>query len=142
MRCSKFEQLFLTSLDGEIDPKNRAAMQQHQVKCSRCAAIAQDYILLNKQLNTVIQTEEESPPWLQHRILDAVRTHDSRRKVVKRWWNLQAVPVSMAVLASLYMGVLVGRTAFSTVTNSAVEQEYVSMDYSSILYYETGDSNE
>ncbi len=71
-----------------------------------------------------------------------IQTHESNRKVYRRTWRLQAIPVTMAWLASIYMGVLVGNVTFMPETEATVSTEYVTLDASSILYYESGESNE
>lgn len=140
MRCSKAEKLIILKLDNELNVALASKLEKHLTGCSRCKALATEYSLLQSKLNSIEPVE--FPSWVHHRILDSVKTHESSRQGYRRKWRLQAIPVTMAVLASIYMGVLIGNVTFMPETKDEAFTEYVTLDASSILYYDSGETHE
>lgn len=134
MRCYTAKKLIDLWLDKELDESRSSALIQHLQKCPSCNAIAEK----SRKINTMLSSDEnpEFPSWIHNRIVDQARMHESTRKTLKRRYNLQTIPVSMAVLMSLYVGLLVGAKTFETVNtdNSSTQStEYVVFGENSLI---------
>lgn len=121
MRCTRFRHKTDKLLDGALDTQAAARLQVHLEKCNACRQYYQEGLKLKELL--LAQPNSEFPTWLHHRILDQCRAHETRRSVYQKRLRFQLVPAVLAVMVSLFLGSLVGKTAFETQYQSTQETE-------------------
>ncbi|MBM4403742.1 MAG: zf-HC2 domain-containing protein [Candidatus Cloacimonetes bacterium] len=106
MRCSKVRKLLTPYLDQELSGGMRPRLEKHLQSCGSCSQYTQQL----KAVDAILQREDvaEMPGWLQERIIGQIKTHEPQRQSIRRRWKLLLVPITLALLLSLYTGTLVG----------------------------------
>lgn len=134
MRCYKARKLIYLRLDNELDSTRSNMLDKHLSICPSCAANYQKAQKLDSMLK--ISPEAQLPDWIHHRILAATHVHDRKRSIIRRRNSLQAIPVTIAVMMSLYVGMLVGVNTFNKDTSASTTVEYVSFGDNTLLSFE------
>lgn len=111
MRCRKAKRLIELQLDNELGTDR--ALDLHLQDCAACQAYREDGIRLRQILSA--EPQPETPDWIQHRIMDQISAHESRRVRFSRARGFQAIPALAAVALSLILGVAIGKTAYPKV---------------------------
>lgn len=134
MRCKTARRMIDLSLGSELG--HNSLLAQHLELCPKCRARFTQNQKLDQMLSVELPTE--FPSWIHNRIMDSVRSHDPIRKSLKRRWNLQAVPATMAVMLSLYVGILVGVKTFTPEQELTTQEiEYVTYGENSLIAFDT-----
>jgi len=121
MSCSKYRQLIVPWLDGELSPEQHQRLQAWldncatARQCTRCQTEIADYRNLHQTLHQLPQTD--LPDWIHHRIMDKARSPIIAKDVSRRhFW--QTIPVAAAIMLSLYVGSLVSLKTFNHSTQT------------------------
>ncbi len=141
MRCKNARRLIDLALDKV--PDQNSLLKQHLELCPKCKALYLHNQLMDQMLR--VESSPELPEWIHNRIMDSVITHEPKRMTYRRRWSLQAVPAGMAVLLSLYVGILVGIKTFVPVQETTTQEiEYVTYGENTLIAFDTtnGDYNE
>jgi len=137
MRCYQVKRLIDQRIDNEVPEPLRTRLDAHLKQCPQCQALYHQASELNRMLQ--VSTEVELPSWIHHRILDSCYKPSKQRETIRRRQRLQAIPVSLAVAASLYIGILLGVQTFTPQeTQSIVSSEYVDFGENTLFAYENG----
>jgi len=153
MTCSKYRKQLVPWLDGELSPEQAKELQAWfdscgQVRqCTDCRELINQYQDINEAFKKSLRSE--FPAFLHHRIMDTVKNRKAyyHKQAVRRRW--QAIPATIAIALSFYLGSLVGFQTFSTqtttsTTTTARSTELSSFGENSLVsnLYTTGDQDE
>ncbi|MDZ4120868.1 MAG: zf-HC2 domain-containing protein [Candidatus Cloacimonadaceae bacterium] len=138
MRCFTARKQIDLLLDNELDARRSADLKLHLPKCPQCSA----YLAQGEKLSQILtqSPDPEFPSWVHHQILDRVKIQENTRKTFRHRLELQAIPVSMAIVLSVYFGIQVGVKTFSSpdiTTSETTETEYVVFGENSLIAYDT-----
>ena len=122
MTCRKFRKYLLPWLDGELKPEQATEMKvwfdscEEVRHCSVCRKLTEEYRSFHRAFQSIPQTE--FPAFLHHKILSEIQSREKiyTRKAVRIRW--QAIPATIAVILSLYVGSLIGIRTFNTQTET------------------------
>ena len=113
MRCEQAKILLSQELDGELDVKERAALEQHLSGCPECQRIRQAYRSIDAEIAGL---EIEPPASLEHSILDKIHNEPIPVRPRRRpMWGVGTAAAAAAVLAL----VIFGRTGLLQNTKNA-----------------------
>ena len=70
MRCIDFQELISAELDGELDPREAAALEAHLTNCTACSQVREEYRVNQLLLHAMTPLEAPAESW--SRILQAV----------------------------------------------------------------------
>jgi anti-sigma factor RsiW len=105
-------------MDGELKPEQANELQswmdecEKVRRCSDCRKLIDEHRSFHRLYNVL--PRQEFPAFLHHRIMDQIKNGEPvrhRHEVRIRW---QTVPVTLAILLSLYAGSLIGIRTFSS----------------------------
>jgi predicted anti-sigma-YlaC factor YlaD len=113
MRCRTAQRQIELKLDHELKQSHAHALDLHLAQCPRCRA----YQARAAQLQLILRNDPktEFPSWLHHRIMDQAAAHNRKRILYKHSFRLQTIPALLAVIFSLSLGVMIGKTAYRKV---------------------------
>ena len=145
MTCSKYRKQLVPWLDGELKPDRAQELKAwfegcaELRHCTECRKLINEYKALHSSLQN--SPYPEFPAFLHHRIMDKVKSNQVvyRKKAIRTRW--QTVPVTIAIMLSLYFGSLIGAQTFNTQqTASADTTEQNSFGENSLIssFYDTG----
>lgn len=143
MRCAKVRKLMIPYQDKELAGGLTLRLKEHLCQCGSCRKYAQDL----RKLDSLLESQEnpQMPQWLYERIMHQVKTHEPQRQSFRRRWKLQTVPITLALLLSLYAGTLIGVKTFTIgPIETATETESIAYGETSLygLAYLNGDHHE
>ncbi len=143
MRCRKVNDLLIPYLDKELSGDAVLRLEKHLQTCVSCRVRLSEY----RKLDTMLKVGEtiEMPDWMRERIRHQVRMHDPQRRAFRRRWNLQTVPITLALLLSIYIGTLIGIKTFTVAaTEPAGDPEIIAYGETTIfdLAYTNGENHE
>lgn len=111
MDCIKCKDLILTDyIDGQMQPKAKAALEAHIAQCADCAALAKEAGQLLSVPFAQAQ-RQEVPPYLWHRIKTSVERQAYAPAAPTVWERLRgamALPRLAPALATFVLVALVG----------------------------------
>jgi hypothetical protein len=126
MNCSRFETLLSEYLDGLLDPRVRAAMDQHLESCSECPLVLTEVAELRDQLRDfpeVIVSES-----LVDRILE--KTSGLRKKF--SFWQDLVLPTLSPFMSQRFAFATVMMFVFISFTVNLVGPEFSALSYSNL----------
>ncbi len=135
MRCFTAKRLIDPWLDKELKESRVNALLEHLKKCPGCSQEAQQSQRMNQLLRT--DFDPELPAWVHNRILADVRSHETKRRTYNYRYRLQAIPASLAVLLSLYIGMQIGISTFGTNQTTEAQTEYVTFGENTLFAIDT-----
>ncbi len=106
LSCEKCLEYFSLSLDGELPPTERRAMQEHVDACPECRATCQQLL----QMEYTLQEMEETPapPELIPRVMEKIQTEKARPPISLRrrvlWRGVAGLAACAVLCVGLYYG--------------------------------------
>jgi hypothetical protein len=146
MTCSKYRKQLVPWLDNELKPEKanelKVWFESCEVvrQCTRCRKLIAEYKALQNVLDNT--PKKEFPAFLHYRIIDKVNSNQAiyRRRVIRTRW--QAIPATIAILLSLYLGSLIGVQTFNpqqtTTASNTIEQSSFGENSLMSSFYDTG----
>ena len=137
MRCKEYRNLLDQLVDGALDSITTAALEEHLEFCIKCRNYHQASMRLHELMNQPL------PPFPQHihyQVLELCKEHDAKRVRLQKRARLQLVPATLAIMLSLFIGSLVGKTIFTPLPGTAPESvptEELSFGDVTLVDYET-----
>lgn len=71
MRCIDFRELISAELDGELEPREAAALEAHLAQCATCRQVREDFSVNRLLLHAMAPVEAPADSW--SRVLQVVR---------------------------------------------------------------------
>ncbi len=106
MKCGRFEDLIISSIDGRLDLRSERLLEEHLGSCPVCRGLAARYRAMAVVLHDS-RLEEEPPAWFVERLRPRLREEAKAAPVVFfEKLCLKAIPVFLAVaffLAGLFI---------------------------------------
>lgn len=114
MKCSEVDTFAELSLDGELDPSEQVALEQHLEGCSACRAKAKAIAVSHTRIREHLQRSQESRPplGLETRITTRIRAEARRRPS----WVTRSLPVTVGLAA-------IALASFSKTGNASFDPE-------------------
>jgi len=111
MRCAKVRKKLIPHQDKELAGGLTLHLEKHLRRCGSCRKYASEL----RRLDSLLQSDDDPqmPQWMHERIMHQIKSHEPQRLSFRRRWKLQTVPITLALLLSLYVGTLVGVKTFS-----------------------------
>lgn len=125
MTCREFRKQLIPWLDGELNQDKANELKswlnscEEVRQCQKCRKLVEEFRSFHDAFHTIPQTE--FPAYIHHRIMSEIKNKEQLR--IKHAHNIrwQAIPVTLAIMLSLYFGSLVGVKTFSTQSTDAKE---------------------
>ena len=137
MRCSKIRKQLDLLMDRALDANSTAKLEEHLKSCIKCRNYHQANTRLQELMN---QPLPPFPKHIHHQVLELCKEHDAKRVRLQKRARLQLVPATLAVMLSLFIGSLVGKTIFTPLPFTAPESvptEELSFGDVTLVDYET-----
>ena len=128
MRCAKYRHYIDLLPDGNLDKAAAQRLDAHLKDCVSCRVYHDQGLRLQQLIQSAPQAP--FPDWLHQRILHDFRAHEVQRSGFRKRARWQLVPAAMAVMLSLFLGSLIGKTAFDTQTQTAASSSQTSDELS------------
>ena len=130
MRCKKAESYIWLNLDGEINEKQKIALDKHLESCSFCNQLQGEFSNLKQSLSQM--PDVEFPEFLHHRIMNALPRRSKRAQALRL--NLSLAATALSIILSIAAGTLVGLKGFED--PAAIVQSISEEDSGQLLFGE------
>lgn len=101
--CEVYQELISRMIDGELSPREEAALKEHIETCEECAALYSAFSALSRRLGGDL---EEVPAELRENVMADIRREELRKK--NRIPTILRSVLSVAACAAVVVGVYLG----------------------------------
>jgi hypothetical protein len=124
MDCKDFKNNLFAYAEGDLPPEIRDAMAEHTTGCKSCSRLLVRFMALESAMEA--EKAEEPNPFASTRILEHIESSWQMRRLL-RSPVLRPVMITLALLAALVTGFLVGNHGMSRKSRISTENNQIEM---------------
>ncbi|MFB3902941.1 MAG: anti-sigma factor [Acidobacteriota bacterium] len=124
MNCSRFETLLSDYVDGTLDPRVRAALEQHREICSSCTSLVQEVQSIRAQLADFPTLEPSE------QLIEAIIEKTTGRFRVRSLWDDLIVPTLRPFLTQRFAFATLIMFVFLSLVANVIGPDFSALSFS------------